>query len=49
MGWINMGKAEDKAAEAKAAEDRELAETEAKIKKLRDEAEKGLDQDWNED
>lgn len=44
-----MGKAEDKAAEAQAAEDAERAETEAKIKKLRDEAAQKLDQDWNED
>lgn len=44
-----MGIAEDNTAEAKKAEDEERAETEAKIKKLRDEAEQKLDQDWNED
>jgi hypothetical protein len=44
-----MGIAEDKAAEAKKAEDAERAETEARIKKLRDEAEQKLDQDWNKD
>jgi hypothetical protein len=44
-----MGKADDKAAAAQKAEDDFRAETEARIAKLKADAEAALDQDWNKD